>query len=52
MRVISCRIKRNNIVYEVESDNGNIFDKSLPKKINANEARKRLKHTSNKVDKK
>lgn len=52
MRVISCIIKRNNIVYKVESDNGNIFDKSLPKKVSANEARKRLKNASNKVDKK
>ncbi|WP_180371096.1 hypothetical protein [Staphylococcus equorum] len=52
MRIISCRIKRSNIIYEVESDKGNIFNKSLPKKVTANEARKRLKNASNKVDKK
>ncbi|MFQ3853671.1 hypothetical protein [Staphylococcus parequorum] len=52
MRVISCRIKRSNIIYEVESDKGKIFNKSLPKKVTANEARKRLKNASNKVDKK
>ncbi|WP_353423614.1 hypothetical protein PYH68_05465 [Staphylococcus xylosus] len=52
MRVISCRIKRSNIIYEVESDSGNVFYKSLPKKVTANEASKRLRKVSDKVDKK
>lgn len=51
MRVKRCKIKRSNIIYEVESDNGNIFHKSLPKKGTANEASKRMRKVADKIDK-
>lgn len=43
-------MKLKTIEYEVESDKGIIFQKSLPKKINAISANRRLKKASKKVD--
>ena len=50
MKVLSCKIKRSNIIYTVETNRGNIFEKSLPKKITSYQANKRLKKVENKID--
>lgn len=50
MIILNCKIKLNEIVYEVKTNKNNCFTYSLPKDITSYKVRKVLKIIENKVD--
>lgn len=50
MIILNCKIKSNEIVYEVKTNKNNYFTYSLPKDITSYKVRKVLKIIESKVD--
>lgn len=50
MKITNYKVKLKSIEYEVESDKGNPFKYTLPKRMTAIKTRRKLKQISKEVD--